>query len=218
MDNEESRHAIKVLRHKIGDEIKIIDGKGSFYTCIITEDNQKKCSFRIKEIQCSPKRPFYIHIAIAPTKNIDRIEWFVEKAVEIGIDEISFINCKNSERKVIKTDRIIRKAISAMKQSMKASLPIINEIISFNQFVKNVEQQNKLMAYVDFDNPKNLQSTASKNSSYCILIGPEGDFSKSELELSITTGFEKVSLGHSRLRTETAGIVACHTLNLINEE
>ena len=217
MDEEESRHAIKVLRYVKGDELTIVDGKGNFYTATISNANAKKCEFEIINSTTSATKSYFIHIAIAPTKNIERIEWFVEKAVEIGIDEISLIICENSERKIVKTDRIQRKAISAMKQSLKAWLPTINEPISFSEFVKKNKSENRFIAFVDFSNPIKLQSIAPGNSSYTVLIGPEGDFSLKEVDNAMDFGFKKVSLGKNRLRTETAGITSCHLLNLINE-
>lgn len=213
---EESKHAIKVLRLQEGDIITLIDGVGGQYEAKITSANHKKCEFEVLGQTAEAAKDFFIHIAIAPTKNIDRMEWFVEKAVEIGIDEISFIHTANSERKVIKLDRLEKKAISAMKQSLKAKLPKINALTPFNEFIVNTNESNKLVAYVDFSNPKVLQQVAPKKSDYCVLIGPEGDFSEDELELAIAHGFTKVSLGTSRLRTETAGLMACHLLNIIN--
>lgn len=218
LDSEESRHAVKVLRYKHGDKLNVIDGKGAFFIGEITDANPKKCYFKIIDQKITATQNYNIHIAIAPTKNIERIEWFVEKAIEIGVHEISFVICENSERKVMKIERLMRKAISAMKQSIKVHLPIINVPISFNEFMQTTLSNNeKYIAYVDFNNPSSLYSLASKNSNYCVLIGPEGDFSSKELEMSINYGFKKVSLGSSRLRTETAGITACHTLNLIND-
>lgn len=212
LDVDESRHAIKVLRLKVGQEIHLIDGLGTFYTANITTDNHRKCAFEITEKKAESKRTGYRHIAIAPTKNLDRIEWFVEKAVEIGVDRISFILTKNSERKVLKTERLVKKAISAMKQSIKASLPVIDEMVSLKEFLRATESQSKFIAYVDFDNPTELKSLVGENS--LVLIGPEGDFTSDEVELAVDKGFQKVSLGHSRLRTETAGIAAVHILNL----
>ncbi|MTI20784.1 16S rRNA (uracil(1498)-N(3))-methyltransferase [Fulvivirga sp. RKSG066] len=212
---EESKHAVKVLRLSQGDAITLIDGVGGWYDAIIEEANPKKCRFAIQSSRQEPGNDYYIHIAIAPTKNIDRIEWFVEKAVEIGVDEISFLLCSNSERKVIKTDRIEKKAISAAKQSLKATLPKINALQKIDQFFTSISEEQKFIAYVDFDNPTDLIQAADKSKSYCILIGPEGDFSTQELEMALQSGFEKVSLGKSRLRTETAGLVACHILNIV---
>ena len=217
LDTEESRHAIKVLRKKAGDLITIIDGNGTFIEAEIVDPNPKKCSVKILTTTKEETKDHYIHIALAPTKSIDRTEWFIEKAVEIGIDEISLILTKNSERTVVKTDRLFKKAVSAMKQSLKASLPQINEVVKYSAFIDNVKDDEKYIAYVDFSNPEQLFKVARPKSNYCILIGPEGDFTETELNQAIDSGFKKVGLGKSRLRTETAAMVACHILNLINE-
>ncbi|OEK01053.1 16S rRNA (uracil(1498)-N(3))-methyltransferase [Roseivirga sp. 4D4] len=212
LDADESRHAIKVLRLKIGHEINLIDGHGTFYKAHITNDSHKKCEFEIVDKTEESKRKGFRHIAIAPTKNLDRTEWFVEKAVEIGVDRISFVLTKNSERKVLKTDRLVKKAISAMKQSIKAQLPAIDEMVTFKEFLNSAEGENKFIAYVDFDNPIELKSVVTEQN--IVLIGPEGDFTPEEVGLAIDNGFQKVSLGQSRLRTETAAIAAVHILNL----
>ncbi|MDX1627879.1 MAG: 16S rRNA (uracil(1498)-N(3))-methyltransferase, partial [Fulvivirga sp.] len=205
-----------VLRLTKGDKIELVDGQGGWYTAEIVDNNPKKCAFKIIDQRQAVPKNFYIHIAIAPTKNIDRTEWFVEKAVEIGIDEISFIQTSNSERKNIKLERIIKKAISAMKQSRKAWLPQINELEDFTALIDHPEEQEKFIAHVDFENPDHLNHLASSSSSYFVLIGPEGDFTPHEVEHALKHDFKKVSLGDSRLRTETAGIVACHLLNILN--
>jgi len=214
LDTEESKHCIKVLRMKAGDSIKVIDGHGSLYKALITEANHKKCGFSIQEKIYSNKFPFHRHIAIAPTKNIDRIEWFVEKAVEIGIDEISFILCDHSERKVLKLERLEKKAVSAMKQSYKFWMPKINELKPYNDFLQLKHGGLKSIAYVDFENPVQLKDLLDSKVDSLVLIGPEGDFSEQEVKLAELAGFKKVGLGNSRLRTETAGIVACHLMNL----
>ena len=212
LDTDESRHAVKVLRLKEGDEITVIDGKGGFYHVKITNPDQCKCGFELVESRQEKRTIGIKHIAIAPTKNIDRIEWFVEKAVEIGIDRISFVQTFNSERKVIKIDRIERKAISAMKQSIKATLPQIDELVPLKSFLAENHNCNKFIAHVDFDNPQHLKDEIEIDN--LVLIGPEGDFSEEEISSAQDAGFVKVSLGESRLRTETAGIVAAHILNL----
>lgn len=215
LDAEESRHAVRVLRMMEGDQFDLTDGKGCFYSIKITKADSKKCEFEILAKKEILKKNFYIHIAIAPTKNIDRIEWFVEKAIEIGIDEISFILCKNSERKTINLERIEKIAVSAMKQSQQAWLPKLNPILPFKEIlISNTDQ--KFIAYVDSSNPKHLQSVTQHNKKYLVLVGPEGDFSEEELEIAIHHGFEKVSLGSNRLRTETAGLVAVQVLGLAN--
>jgi 16S rRNA (uracil1498-N3)-methyltransferase len=215
LDAEESRHATKVLRMVKGDELHLTNGKGFLYTCRITDADSKKCSFEIVDRTNLKKRGFQIHIAIALTKNIDRIEWFVEKATEIGIDEISFILCQNSERKHINLERIEKIAVSAMKQSGQTWLPKISPLLPFKEITK-LQASQKFIAFVDKQNPNHLKSLASVNGNYLVLIGPEGDFREEELSLALINDFKKVSLGSNRLRTETAGIVACQVLNLIN--
>lgn len=215
LDEEESRHAVKVLRMNEGDVIDITDGKGFFYVAKIIKADAKKCAFEIVEQRAIAKRNFQIHLAIAPTKNIDRIEWFVEKAVEIGIDQISFLLCKNSERKVINKERIEKIAVSAMKQSQQAWLPQINDTVPFKE-ISSMNAEQKFIAYVDASNPTHLQSVAKPEKNYLVLIGPEGDFSKDELDIALQNGFEKISLGANRLRTETAALVSCQILNLRN--
>lgn len=216
LDQDESRHAVKVLRKRNGDVIKLTDGKGFFYEGIITDADPHECSFEIRSSLPIHKNNFKIHIAISPTKNADRIEWFVEKAVEIGIDEITFLQCDHTERQHIKVDRLRKTAVSAMKQSLKAWLPAIHPAIAFKDFVSAKTDQEKYIAYVDEQNPHYLQRLVKPDLSYLVLIGPEGDFSADELAIADSHGFKKVSLGHARLRTETAGLAACHILNLAN--
>jgi len=217
LDPEESKHCIRVLRRAKGDSLKLTDGKGCFYTATITKADAQQCFFEIKEKQVGPTKPFFIHIAISPTKNPERIEWFVEKAVEIGIDEITFIHCKTTERPYIKLERLEKVAISAMKQSLKATLPKVNDVVKLDTFITQSKEESKFIAFVDRSNPAHLQSISKPGSQYLTLIGPEGDFSEHELLLALGHDFKKVSLGNSRLRTETAGLAACHILNLINQ-
>ncbi|MCG8391064.1 MAG: 16S rRNA (uracil(1498)-N(3))-methyltransferase [Cytophagales bacterium] len=216
LDPGESRHCIKVLRKGVGEKIHIVDGTGGFYQAEITNDDPKQCTFKILGADQSTKRNYYVHIAIAPTKNMDRLEWFIEKATEIGVDEVSPVICQNSERRTLKTDRLEKKAIAAMKQCLKAELPKINPALDFKPFIQNVKASHKYIAYVDSENPKTLYGILPPASHSCILIGPEGDFSKEELLSANELGWTKVSLGPNRLRTETAGLVACHISNLVN--
>lgn len=220
LSEEESRHAIKVLRLTAGDLLYVVDGKGGYFKTQVSNAHEKRCELRIlEEFPEFGKRDFYIHIAIAPTKNLDRIEWMVEKCVEIGVDEISFLQSRYSERKEIKIARIEKIAIGAMKQSLKAFLPKLNEMVRFEQFLKsdNFSGVQKFIAHLEESERKLLHHEIKTKEKYCILIGPEGDFSKEEISQAIASGFNPVSLGESRLRTETAGIVACHTLNLVNQ-
>lgn len=215
LSDEESRHCIKVLRKRKGNTIHLTDGSGKFYNAIITSEDPKRCTFEITQTIPALAREHAIHVAISPTKSPDRIEWFVEKAVELGVDVISLMECRNTERSFMKTDRLQKVAISAMKQSVKATLPLIQGILKFDAVIA-VEAQQKFIAHVDASNPLHLQDCVKPNQSYIILIGPEGDFDAEELQKASQKGFVKVSLGKSRLRTETAGLAACHILNLAN--
>lgn len=217
LNENESKHAIKVLRLKEGDQITLMDGKGCLYSATITNDSSKKCQVSIDEKKYYPPKNYHLHIAIAPTKNNDRIEWFIEKATEIGIDEITPIICSNSERKVIKTDRLYKRAVAATKQSLTPYLPIINEPISFDEFIETGFNGAKYIAHCYEFDKTNLKDSYNLQENCVILIGPEGDFTQEEVSKGIKQGYVPVSLSNSRLRTETAGIVACHTINLINE-
>jgi 16S rRNA (uracil1498-N3)-methyltransferase len=219
LNEEESKHCTKVLRLGNGDEIFLTDGKGNLYKTEILEIHQKKTILKIVEtIPDYGKKPYLLHIAIAPTKNTDRLEWFVEKATEIGIDEITLLICKNSERKFTKTDRLNRIAEAAMKQSYKAYHPIINEQIDFAKFIKqNMNYEQKFIAHCEEESEKiYLGKILNKNSSAIVLIGPEGDFNPQEITIAKAAGFVPVSLGESRLRTETAGVVACGIVSVVN--
>lgn len=215
LDAEESRHAMKVLRMVVGDKLTLTDGRGNWYYASIKNADAKKCTFAVQQKKYFPKKDYAIHLAIAPTKNADRIEWLVEKNVEMGIDEISFMQCQTSERKNIHIERIEKIAISAMKQSQQAWLPMINPLKPFREIVQ-IQADQKFIGHVDASNPHHLKSMAHPQKKYLILIGPEGDFSTEELELAHQHGFEKISLAANRLRTETAGMVACQILHFVN--
>lgn len=216
LDGDEFRHCIKVLRNNTGDEINLIDGKGTFYKAIIKEIQKNTCLFEISNQSKESIKDYTIHIALAPTKNMERMEWFVEKAIEIGVDVISFVQCDHSERAHIKQERINRIAISAVKQSGRASLPTFTSFDNLSSLVKKDASSERFIAYVDRTNPDYLIKLAEQKKSYTVLIGPEGDFSKEELDLALAQGYRKVSLGNHRLRTETAALAACHILNLVN--
>lgn len=217
-DKNESRHIIRVLRKTNGDTLFITDGIGNLYTCTIHNANDKKCTVHIAKTE-KKKNPnsYYLHIAIAPTKLNDRLEWFLEKATEIGIDEITPIICEHSERKVVKIERMEKIIQSAAKQSLKFYFPKLNTPIKFNSFIKQELKGSIFIAHCEKTNKKNLKSVIKSNKKYTILIGPEGDFSTSEIQRAVQKNAIPVSLGNSRLRTETAGIVAAHTIALINE-
>ena len=211
---EESKHATKVLRKKEGDILNFTDGKGAFYKAEIIVADSRKCRLKVVSTEQKEKQHnYHLHIAIAPTKNMDRFEWFLEKATEIGIDEITPIICSRSERKVIKTERCNRILLSAMKQSLKFHVPKLNEAISFNDFLKQDYKGSKYIAHCEDGEKKELK-IETKTEKSLILIGPEGDFSPKEIELALQNQFKAVSLGTSRLRTETAGIIAVHTINI----
>ncbi|WP_338376563.1 16S rRNA (uracil(1498)-N(3))-methyltransferase [uncultured Flavobacterium sp.] len=216
-DKEESKHIIKVLRKKGGDTIFITNGKGNLFHSEITLESEKKCEVKIVKIDTFDSKKYHLHIAIAPTKMNDRLEWFLEKATEIGIHEITPIICDHSERKIFKIDRAEKIIQAAMKQSNQFYLPKINEPISLVDFLKNESNSLKFIAHCE-ENKKDLFKNSFKpNQNVLILIGPEGDFSSKEITLALKNNFIPVSLGNTRLRTETAGVVACHTVALINE-
>lgn len=218
LDETESKHAIRVLRLQNGNRVQVIDGKGGFYEAEITDANPKKCRLAIVNSTLEfRKRNFHLHIAIAPTKNIERFEWFLEKATEIGIDEITPLLTSHSERKTINPERLEKILVSAMKQSLKAYLPKLNDITPIKQLIVNNKTNNKYIAYCDEIQKIHLKDVEIKGKDTLILIGPEGDFSPDEIQLALENGFKVVSLGTARLRTETAGIVACNIVNLANE-
>ena len=217
LDTDESGHCTKVLRLKNGDFIHVTDGKGSIHTCRITKADPKKSLFEIVESKAIPAKDFFIHVAIAPTKSPDRLEWFVEKSVELGIDKISTILCSQSERKTVRTDRLHRKAVGAMKQSLKSRTPEISGLTSLSDLLADHSEPQKYIACINELPRPHLLNLAKKGGRYLILIGPEGDFSQKEVSSATSIGFKPVSLGNNRLRTETAGLAACHILNLINE-
>lgn len=215
---EESHHAVKVLRLAAGDTIVVLDGKGKTFYATISVADAKGCILNSLELKQESKgRDYRLHIAIAPTKNMDRLEWFVEKATEIGIDEISPIFCRYSERKVLKNERLEKILVSAMKQSIQPFLTKLNEPQSIKDFLKNASADQKFIAHCHEADKKLLSRTVEAGKEVLILIGPEGDFSEEEVELAIEKGFVPVSLGENRLRVETAALYSCATVALINE-
>lgn len=218
-DKSESKHIIKVLRKSEGDQLSITNGKGDFFEIIILTANPKKCIGEVINIKSVDQLPYSLHLAVAPTKLNDRYEWFLEKATEIGITEITPIICDHSERKIINLDRFEKKIQSAMKQSLKSYLPKLNKATTFKNFLISQENntQQKLIAHCEETSKKTLKSVLKKRGDTTILIGPEGDFSSDEINKSLCIGFAPISLGNSRLRTETAAVVACHSVAFINE-
>ncbi|MEQ8552779.1 MAG: RsmE family RNA methyltransferase [Cyclobacteriaceae bacterium] len=217
LDGDEFKHCIRVLRKKTGDLIGVFDGKGSYFTTKIDAVAKDHCTLEILEKKVVQQKTFHTHLAIAPTKSMDRMEWMTEKLGELGIDEITFIHTHHAERPKIKTDRLEKKAISAMKQSKSGFLLKVNPLTRFIDFIKtNSNLENKYLAAVKPDLPP-LKQLASPGTTSLILIGPEGDFSADEITHASNNGFKLVSLGQNTLRTETAGLIACHTLNLVND-
>ncbi|MEP1032826.1 16S rRNA (uracil(1498)-N(3))-methyltransferase [Ekhidna sp.] len=216
LSEEESKHCAQVLRHQQGDEILIFDGNGGKHQAILTHVSKKSCAFDIIDSNFTPQKKFHIHLAIAPTKNADRMEWLVEKLSEIGVDEVTFIQTKHSERKKLRLDRLEKKAISAMKQSGNPFLLHLNELTQLDAFLTNADAKIKLIAHVD-DSHQYIFEALNPNQTVTILIGPEGDFSLEEVDQAKANGFMAVSLGENTLRTETAGFVACCISNAVNK-
>lgn len=216
---DESKHIIKVLRKKEGDSLNITNGKGLLFSAEIIQADIKQCVARILSFEEQPPPPYYLHMIVAPTKMNDRYEWFLEKAMEIGVQEITPVICDHSERKVIKPERYQRVLLSAMKQSLHLNFPILNEAIDFKDFIHTESKGSKFIAHCeDVSEKAYLQTKVKPSEQVNILIGPEGDFSPEEIKLALENGWEPVSLGDSRLRTETAAIAACHTVALKNQE
>ena len=218
LPEEEAGHCIRVLRMKEGDRIRLIDGKGSFYDAVISAVSGKRCMVHIesREVQ-QPLWDGHLHIAVAPTKLMDRNEWFVEKAVEIGVDEITFLKTDHSERDVVKMERIEKIAVSAMKQSQKATLPVLNGMTTLRNLIERGFDGDKFIAHCEPGSKVLLQDAVIPGHDSLVLIGPEGDFSPAEIEMALKAGFRPISLGPSRLRTETAALVAVHIMNLAGQ-
>ncbi len=216
LNEEESKHAIKVMRLKIEDEVLILDGKGNQYHCKIITPNPKKCEVNILNIHSESKENLDIHIAVAPTKMNDRIEWFLEKATEIGITEITPIICKNSERKIIKEERWTKILITALKQSKRLFLPKLNPLTTISDFIQSHE--NGLIAFCDDNFEKSTLAKSFKATNCPIVIGPEGDFTIAEVELAKKHGYQTITLGKNRLRTETAALYSVMQAKLISEQ
>ncbi|MCF6131921.1 16S rRNA (uracil(1498)-N(3))-methyltransferase [Flavobacterium wongokense] len=216
-DKDESKHIIKVLRKKEGDTLHVTNGLGFLFATEITIASDNKCTVRIVSFEKEEAPKFHLHLAVAPTKMNERYEWFLEKATEIGIQEITPIICEHSERKIIKTDRFQKILESAMKQSLHYYLPKLNEPIAYKDFIKTSKTGQLFIAHCEETSKKSLKTELKTNQDVTILIGPEGDFSVKEIELAIANNFIPVSLGTTRLRTETAAIVACHSVVFANE-
>lgn len=222
LSEEESGHCVRVLRYTRGDEILLTDGRGTTYTARITNPNPKHCEFEIlTQEKQQPHHKGYIHIAIAPTKNVERVEWMVEKCTEIGVDEITPLLCRFSERKQLRIDRLQKIILSAAKQSLTPYLPKLNELTPYTDFMRAVKEKERYIAHCYKEDKRELRDEIVRHReesdrSLVILIGPEGDFSADEIHQALDNAFVPVSLGESRLRTETAAIVACHTAVLLS--
>lgn len=216
----ESQHCIRVLRHRAGDVVEVVDGRGNLFTCRLVDEHSKHTSLEIVSSTALPCLwPGSITIAVAPTKLMDRMEWLVEKLVEIGVNRIVPLLCERSERKEIKVDRLNRIAVSAMKQSLKAVLPVIDPMTPLKDFLAQCSADDvNCVAHCDRDSERRLLSTTVKAAGHInIMIGPEGDFSPAEINSFLSHGFVPVSLGEQRLRTETAALVACDTVHIVNQ-
>lgn len=219
LPESDSQHCCRVLRMQAGDEIEIVDGKGGLYRCrIVTAHNKRTAIEVVERVELPAVWPMKITVAVAPTKHIDRMEWLVEKLVEIGINRIVFVKCDHSERKEIKTERIEKIAVSAMKQSLKAILPEITDMMPLSEFIAGCVDEQKFVGYCDDEVDRRLLAREYKaGSDVTMLIGPEGDFSPEEISLLMAAGFVPVTLGDNRLRTETAALVACDTFHIITQ-
>lgn len=217
LNPEESKHCVRVLRLAEGEEVSLVDGRGNWYNGVVALADAKGCRVEcLEKIENYGRRNFHLHLAVAPTKNIDRIEWMLEKCTEMGVDEITMLNTNHSERKVVKDERLEKVVVAAMKQSLKAYLPKLNPMTDFKSFVVSCRETQKFIAHCNEGEKQRLDKLYRPGCDVVVLIGPEGDFSEEEVKIAREAGFVAITLGESRLRTETAGIVACHSIDFIN--
>ena len=214
LSEEESKHAVRVLRMGPGDTVTLVDGRGGLYQAAVADANPKRCQLRLIAHAQVPPRPYFTHVAVAPTKNLDRMEWFVEKAVEVGVERISFLRCARSERRELKLERLEKIAISALKQSGQAWLPQLDEVMDFAAFLEQTAPAATFIAHLEAGERTDLKQVVASAPRCCVLIGPEGDFTPAEIELALSQGIRPVTLGTSRLRTETAALAAVFTAHL----
>jgi 16S rRNA (uracil1498-N3)-methyltransferase len=215
LPEDESKHAVRVLRLGLGDAVELLDGHGGRYAATVADANPKRCQLRITQHESIAPRPHFAHVAVAPTKNLDRMEWFVEKAVEIGVERITFLRCARSERRELKLERLEKIAISALKQSGQTWLPQLDELTDFAAFVATVSPETTFIAHLEEGERTALAQVAGAGPGCCVLIGPEGDFTPGEIALALEKGIRPVTLGASRLRTETAALAAVFTAQLV---
>jgi len=219
LNEEESRHCQKVLRLHEGEIIHLTDGRGTLFEARIIDSRSRQVSVEVTgKRENYGKRDYRLHLAVAPTKNIDRFEWFLEKATEIGVDEITPLACEHSERRQLRIDRLEKVITSAVKQSLKAYHPVLNQLTDYKKFITEKRTGQLFIAHLEESDPVLLQKAYLKNNDVTILIGPEGDFSESEMASAIAASYQCISLGSSRLRTETAAVVACHAVAMLNAE
>lgn len=217
LPEDESKHAVRVLRLVPGDAVVLVNGRGGVYEAEVADANPKRCQLRIRGEQQVPRRPYRVHVAVAPTKNLDRMEWLVEKATEIGVDTITFLRCARSERRELKLDRLEKIAVSALKQSGQAWLPQLAELTDFAAWLPTAAGETTFIAHLEAGERTPLARVAALGPGCCILIGPEGDFTPQEIQAAFARGIRPVTLGASRLRTETAALAAVHTVHVARE-
>ncbi|QIX59951.1 16S rRNA (uracil(1498)-N(3))-methyltransferase [Hymenobacter sp. BT18] len=217
LPEDESKHAVRVLRLAPGDAVVLVNGRGGVFQAEVAVADAKRCQLRITGEEQVPRRPYHVHVAVAPTKNLDRMEWLVEKATEIGVDTLTFLRCARSERRELKLERLEKIAVSALKQSGQAWLPQLSELTDFARFLPTVEPATTFIAHLDEGERIPLARVAAFGASCCILIGPEGDFTPQEIAAAFARGIRPVTLGSSRLRTETAALAAVHTVHVARE-
>ena len=217
LNEEESKHAVRVLRLTTGQQLQLVDGTGGYYTAVITDAHPKRTVLEILTVDTAyGKRPYYLHVALAPTKSIDRVEWFVEKATELGVDEITPLICDHSERTVVKEERLQKVAVAAMKQSQRAYLPKINPAVRFGALMDREVAGKRFIAHCADGEKLRLGSLLQPGEAAVILIGPEGDFSTNEIATALSNGYHPITFGQARLRTETAALVACMEMHLLH--
>lgn len=217
LSEDESKHAVRVLRLAPGAPVLLVDGRGTLASTVVEDANPKRCTLRLTGHEVVPPRPTYTHVAVAPTKNLDRMEWLVEKAVEVGVERLSFLRCARSERRDLKLERLEKIAVSALKQSGQAYLPQLDELTDFDKFIAEIDPSHTFIAHLEAGERTALAQVIGAAPRCCVLIGPEGDFSPAEIELALGRGVRPVTLGSSRLRTETAALAAVFTAQVVRE-
>ncbi|AII53609.1 16S rRNA (uracil(1498)-N(3))-methyltransferase [Hymenobacter sp. APR13] len=217
LPEDESKHAVRVLRLSAPDPVVLVDGRGGVFQAEVADANPKRCQLRITHEAQVPRRPYFVHVAVAPTKSLDRMEWLVEKAVEIGVDRLTFLRCARSERRELKLERLHKIAVSALKQSGQAWLPQLDELTDFADFLPTIDGASSFIGHLEEGDRTPLSHVAATGASCCVLIGPEGDFTPQEIAAAFASGVRPVTLGASRLRTETAALAAVHTAHVARE-